>query len=238
MSNISGKAILLTGATSGIGRALALRLSSEGARLAVCGRSPEKMASLLDAITTAGGMPPLHATFDLASEQEILAFIERANADLGCLDILINNAGVNITKAPVSEIQTDHFDAMLAVNLRAPMIFMREAFRLMSARGEGHVVNILSSACLYSNETMGAYTAGKAGLDALTRIFRKECQPHGIRVTAIYPGGTNTPFRAKPRPDYMAAESVAEAIVGLLNLPGDVVPHEFVFRPEVEVNYP
>jgi len=238
MTSLSGKAVLLTGATSGIGRALALRLAQEGARLAVCGHSPEKMASLLDALASAGCPPPLHAVFDLRSEGDILAFVQRVRAELGVPDILINNAGVNVAKAPVADIRTGDFDLMQAINLRAPMIFMREALRLMRARGGGHVVNVLSSACLYSNEAMGGYTAGKAGLDALTRIFRKECQPHGVRVTAVYPGGTDTAFRPVPRPDYMAPDSVAEALVALLKLPADVVPHEFVFRPEVETTYP
>ncbi len=238
MGSLAAKGILLTGATSGIGRALALKLVREGARLALCGRSPEKLAALLAEMPAGPGSVPVSAAFDLRDEGAILDFVERAQAGLGGIDILINNAGVNLTKATVAEIRTDQFDAMMAVNLRAPMIFMREAFRGMSARGGEHVVNILSSACLYSNEAMGAYTAGKSGLDALTRIFRKECRPHHIRVTAVYPGGTDTPFRANPRPDYMAPESVAEAIVGLLKLPDDVVPHEFVFRPEVETNYP
>lgn len=223
---------MLTGATSGIGRALAVRLAAEGGRLAICGRSAEKMAAVVQAVA-----PAVHAAFDLRCEEAILAFLARAQAELGCPDVLINNAGLNIRKAPVTELTTEDLDHMLAVNLRAPAIFMREAGRAMRERGSGHVVNILSSACLFANENMGGYTAGKAGLDALTRIFRKEMQPHHVRVTAVYPGGTNTAFRAQPRPDYMAPESAAEAILALLKLPDDVVPHEFVFRPEVEVNY-
>ena len=238
MVSLSGKIVLLTGATSGIGRALAVHLSREGARLALCGRSQEKMASLLAEIAGAAAAPPLHAAFDLRDEREILAFVERVRTEMGVPDVLINNAGVNITKAPVGEIRTEDFDAMLAVNLRAPMIFMREVFRLMRERGGGHVVNILSSACLYSNEAMGAYTAGKAGLDALTRIFRKECQSHHIRVTAVYPGGADTAFRPVPPPGYKAPARLAAAHLAPLKMPADVVPHEFVFRPEVEVNYP
>ena len=125
---------------------------------------------------------------------------------------------------------------MISVNLRAPYILMRESFRDMQERG-GHVVNILSTVCHSSNETMGVYTAAKQGLQALTDIYRKEARPYNIRVTSIYPGGTDTPFRKADRPEYMHPKSVAEAVYAALTLPEDLVVHHFTFRPMVETNF-
>ena len=107
----------------------------------------------------------------------------------------------------------------------------------MKERGSGHVVNILSTVCHADMPTMGAYTAAKSGLQALTRIFRKEVLEDGIRVTAIYPGGADTDFRPNARPDYMKPASVAAAVHSALTLPEDVIVHELTFRPMVETNF-
>jgi NAD(P)-dependent dehydrogenase (short-subunit alcohol dehydrogenase family) len=114
---------------------------------------------------------------------------------------------------------------------------MREAFPDMRAAGGGRIVNILSTVCHFDNETMGAYTAAKKGLQGLTDVFRKEARPHNVHVISIYPGGTDTAFRPAPRPDYMRPESVAEAVVAALRLPDDCCVHHLTFRPPVETNY-
>jgi NAD(P)-dependent dehydrogenase (short-subunit alcohol dehydrogenase family) len=176
-------------------------------------------------------------SFDLTKKKKIIEFYRQAKKIVGPPDILINNAGYNSRKARVEDIKTEEFDRIIAVNLRAPFILMREVARDMEARGSGHIVNVLSSVCHFDIETMGAYTAAKKGLQGLTDVFRKEARERNVRVTSIYPGGTDTGFRAQARPHYMRPESVAEAIVALLTLPEDVVPHEFTFRPMSESNF-
>jgi NAD(P)-dependent dehydrogenase (short-subunit alcohol dehydrogenase family) len=237
MASLERKTIFLTGATRGIGRALALRLAREKAHLALCGRDPEALAEVAALVEGLALRPPFAGMFDLAREAAVLGFYAEARAELGPPDVLINNAGFNTRKAPLHEVKTDEFDSIMAVNLRAPFLLMREVFPDMKARGGGHVVNILSTVCHADMETMGAYTAAKAGLQALTRVFRKEVRPHNIRVSAVYPGGTDTSFRSGRRPDYMSPESVAEAVCALLVLPDDLVVHEFTFRPMVESNF-
>lgn len=128
-------------------------------------------------------------------------------------------------------------DWALAVNLRAPAIFMREVFQRMRPRKTGRIVNVISTAALFSNEGIAAYSAAKAGLDALARVFRKEARASGIAVTAVFPGGVNTQFRAQPNPDYMSAETVAEAIVNVLTVNPDAAVHELVLRPMIETNF-
>ena len=167
----------------------------------------------------------------------MLEFLDGVRSGLGGIDVLVNNAGFNPRKAPLAEVATGEFDSILAVNLRAPFLLMREVARDMKARGEGHVINILSTVCHSDMETMGAYTAAKEGLRALTNVFRKEVLEDGIRVTAVYPGGTDTDFRPNPRPDYMKPSSVADAVLTALTLPEDLVLHELTFRPMVENNF-
>jgi NAD(P)-dependent dehydrogenase (short-subunit alcohol dehydrogenase family) len=237
MDSLKGRTIMLTGATKGIGRALAIRLAQESARLAICGRSEADLNSLKKRIAEVGGPEPLVSRFDLTEEQSLIGFYRETVERFGPPDVLINNAGYNARKANVWEVGTDEFDRMMAVNLRAPFILMRESFPDMKERGHGHVVNILSSVCHFSNETMGVYTAAKQGLQALTDIYRKEARPFNIRVTSIYPGGVDTPFRKAERPDYMRPESVAEAVTAALTMPEDLVVHHFTFRPMVETNF-
>ena len=233
MGALEGRTVVLTGASRGIGRSLAGCLAAEGARLGICGRDKAALSELEGEL----GRPVVTAAFDLCFEAPALDFLAKVRAELGGIDVLINNAGFNPRKAPLVEVATEEFDSILAVNLRAPFLLMRECARDMKEKGGGHVINILSTVCHSDMETMGAYTAAKEGLRALTNVFRKEVIEDGIRVTAVYPGGTDTDFRPNSRPDYMKPSSVAAAVLTALTLPEDLVVHELTFRPMVENNF-
>ena len=233
MGALEGRTVVLTGASRGIGRSLAGCLAAEGARLGICGRDKAALSELEGEL----GRPVGTAAFDLCFEAPALDFLAKVRAELGGIDVLINNAGFNPRKAPLVEVATEEFDSILAVNLRAPFLLMRECARDMKEKGGGHVINILSTVCHSDMETMGAYTAAKEGLRALTNVFRKEVIEDGIRVTAVYPGGTDTDFRPNSRPDYMKPSSVAAAVLTALTLPEDLVVHELTFRPMVENNF-
>jgi NAD(P)-dependent dehydrogenase (short-subunit alcohol dehydrogenase family) len=272
MNSLKGKVVLVTGASRGIGRAIALRLAREKARLAICSRDAVALAQVAREASALSGEEVLSRAFDLAggqaardnaalheaigekaasektaaekaapekatAEKAIADFCAAVRSKMGTPDILINNAGFNPRKAPVWEMTPDELDSLIAVNLKAPFLFIRQVLPDMIQRKAGHIVNILSSVCHYSNEGMGAYTAAKKGLDGLAGVLLKEARPHGIRVSAVYPGGTNTTFRAKERPDYTSPESVAEAVHAVLTLPEDLVVHGITFRPMVETNF-
>jgi short-subunit dehydrogenase len=237
MKSLEGKIVCLTGATKGIGRAIALRLANERCRLAICGRDKKDLRMVSELIQSEGAITPFTKSFDLTDERSLLEYYREASAHFGPPDILVNNAGYNSRKAALWEVDTDEFDKMFAVNIRAPFILMRESFQDMRARGNGHVVNILSTVCHADLETMGVYTAAKRGLQALTNVFRKEARPFNIRVTSIYPGGVDTSFRKAKRPEYMRPESVAEAVYAALTLPDDLIVHHMTFRPMVESNF-
>lgn len=237
MRSLKGKSVLVTGASRGIGRALALLLARDAARLALCGRDQAALSKVAGEAVELGASRVHSVAFDLAQESAILKFMDEARASVGPVDILINNAGFNPRKAPLSDVSTAELDSILAINLRAPFILAREALRDMIPRKSGHIVNVLSTVCHFANESMGAYTAAKHGLEGLTGVLLKEARPHGVRVSAIYPGGTDTTFRANQRPDYLKPESVAEAIRAVLTMPEDLAVHSFTFRPMVETNF-
>ncbi len=222
---------LVTGATRGLGRAIVLELIRRKVDVYATGRNAEQLERLKEEAGCSG------RPFDLSAAENVLALYADAKGTWGVPDVLINNAGFNSRKSPVADATLEEFDAQYAVNLRAPFILCREAMKDMTKARRGHIVNVVSSCALFANETMGVYTAMKTGFRGLTNVLIKEARPFGIKVTGVYPGGIDTEFRAKARPDYMRPESVAELVVGAIFAPEDAVVHELVFRPMVESNF-
>lgn len=237
MNNLSGKRIIITGATSGIGRCTTLELIKRGAFVAFCGKSPEKMASLVKEVGALSTLPSYGKAFDVLNEREIKLFVDEAREKLNGIDVLINCAGLNSARAQVDSITIADLNYMLQVNLVAPLIFIQQVIGEMKQRNEGTIINILSTVCLFSNEGIGAYTASKAGFDALVKVLRKEVRKNNIRISSIYPGGVNTPFRPQERPDYLKPEDVANAILSVLEADKNVALDELVLRPFVETNF-
>jgi len=221
--------ILITGATSGIGFALTQMLAAKGHNIVATGRNTEKLAEL----ERATQCKTIQA--DLSCATQTIDMFNNALNQLGTIDVLINNAGMNSRKCPIDEFTLEEFDHQYAVNLRAPALLSREALKAMKPLGKGYIINVVSTVAKRANETMSVYTAMKQGLAGFSSILMKEAQPHGIKVTALFPGGTDTNFREVERPQYMAAKSVAYTINQILELPDDVVMHEMVFRPTVEL---
>ncbi|WP_242156260.1 SDR family oxidoreductase [Aestuariivivens sediminis] len=233
---VKGKNIIVTGATSGIGKSLTLKLLDFGANVAFCGRSEDKMAQLLKEINGKAN-PYFYKVFDISMEQDIVRFVEQAAERLGEPDILVNCAGLNSAKDLVSDIKTSDLEWMLTINLVAPFIFMREVFKNMAPAKPGVFINVLSTVCNFSNEGIGAYTASKAGYDALCKVFRKEVRAYGKRVCSIYPGGVDSPFREASRPDYLKPEIVADTIIHMMPCDWNSSVDELTIRPMVEKNY-
>ena len=236
MNQFENKNIVITGATSGIGRSLTKKLNTLGANLAICGRSEIKMSQLLNDLNLKNGNFH-HETFDISNENAIISFIKNTKKKLGQIDILVNCAGANTARGFVSEINTKDLEWMLKVNLVAPFIFMRETYKTMSNKDSGVFINVLSTVCDFSNEGLGAYTASKAGFDALVKVFRKEVREKNIKVCSIYPGGVDTPFREASRPDYLNPEKVADAIISMIQFDSISSVDELVIRPMIEKNY-
>jgi short-subunit dehydrogenase len=223
--------VLITGATRGIGRELARQLTALGYSVFATGRDE----ALLEALKTETGC--LGTVADLADPEQVVGIYEQAKASLGNVDVLINNAGVNHRKVPVTGIELADWERQYAVNLRAPMLLSREALKDMAGRRSGYIVNVISTIAKTSQPNYAIYSAMKYGLMGFTKCLIKEAREVNVKVTAVYPGGTDTDFRTEDRPDYLSAESAAKMIVHCMTAPADVVVHDLTYRPMVESNF-
>lgn len=226
--------ILITGATSGIGKQLALLLSLQGHSLSVCGRSAEKLQTLVADMSPT----PFHHAFCLSNRSEIASFCDAAAHKNGPVDVLINCAGLNNNRQQADVLDLNDLDWMIKINSYAPIQFMQSVLPAMKCANQGLIINVLSTTCLYSNPGIAGYTASKATLDAYIKVMRKELLQNysGIKMTAVYPGGVDTDFRSVERPQYLSAYDVATTISSILNLPEALHQHEMVFRPACEQN--
>jgi 3-oxoacyl-[acyl-carrier protein] reductase len=187
---LDGRRALVTGAASGIGRAIALAFAAEGARVAIVDcATQEKIDSVVAEIGTADGQAfALHA--DVAEEAQVLSLFEAVTGRFGGLDILVNNAGILIEK-PLLETTAKEFDRLIGVNLRGAFLVGREALRAMTRQGEGRVINVASELAYLGRENCSVYCASKGGVLSMTRAWAREFAPD-ILVNAIAPGPTDT----------------------------------------------
>jgi NAD(P)-dependent dehydrogenase (short-subunit alcohol dehydrogenase family) len=183
--NAGDKVVLVTGATSGIGRAVALRFAESGARVAAIGRSVEALRQIGDEIKSAGGTP-LTIVADVTKEEDVSHLMERAVGEFGRLDVLVNGAG-HISTGSIEDTSLAAWDKMLDVNLRAVFHLMQLATPHL-IETEGNIVNISSVTGLRSFPGVLAYCVSKAGLDQLTRCAALELAPKKVRVNAVNPG--------------------------------------------------
>jgi NAD(P)-dependent dehydrogenase (short-subunit alcohol dehydrogenase family) len=196
-NNLGGQRALVTGATSGIGRAVALQLGREGAEVLVHGRDAARGAETVAEITASGGK----AAF-LAADLANLADVRRLASEVGDVDILVNNAGISVF-APTAEFDVSAFDTMFASNVRAPFVLVAALAPGMAARGRGSIVSLSSMAGGVGLVGGAAYGATKASLEAMTRAWAAEYSASGVRVNAIAPGPVYTPTPSGP--EFIAA---------------------------------
>ena len=191
-NTLEGQRALVTGATSGIGHAVALQLARDGAEVLVHGRDAARGAETVEEITAAGGK----ARF-VAADLSDPADVERLASDAGDVDILINNAGIALF-SPTAEFDVAAFDKMFASNVRAPFFLVAAIGPGMAARGRGSIVSLSSMAGGVGLAGGAAYGATKASLEAMTRAWAAEYSASGVRVNAVAPGPVYTPSPSGP----------------------------------------
>jgi NAD(P)-dependent dehydrogenase (short-subunit alcohol dehydrogenase family) len=215
---VEGKVALVTGASGGIGRATAVALAAEGARL-VLGDVAD-LQETAQVVFEAGDLPAATVRLDVTSRADAEAAVARAIEQYGRLDILVNNAGVG-KPAPLAEVTDDLWDWMIDVNLKGPFICARAAAPHLG-RGSA-IVNVASLAGRASSPVMAcAYSASKAGLLGLTRHLAKELGPRGIRVTAVNPGVVMTSLVANNFPEEQLARTIETIPLGRPSQPEEV----------------
>ncbi len=225
---ITGKTALVTGATSGIGKATALALGRLGAHVIVSGRDEARGEAVIETIHRAGG----EARFIKADLGDPGAAHELARRALelsgGQIDILVNNAGVS-TFGPTADMADETFDAVYATNVKAPFILVSELAPKMAERGKGAIVNVSTMVAAFGQAGMALYGSSKAALSLLTKAWAAEFGPKGVRVNAVSPGPTLTEGTADmgdglaqlaamaPAGRPATADEIADAIVYLVS---------------------
>lgn len=182
---LAGKVAIVTGATSGIGRATAVLMAAAGARVAIVGRKQQELNRVVAEIEKQGG-EALSIRGDVTDEKTARRIISRTVKEFSALDVLVNAAG-HLNNGTIENTRLSDWDAMLNVNLRAVFNLMQEAVPHLSAR-RGNVVNVSSVTGLRAFPGVLAYCVSKAGLDQLTRCAALELAPKGVRVNAVNPG--------------------------------------------------
>lgn len=186
------KTILITGATSGIGRATTYLLAKKGYRLIICGRRKERLESISDELSSAAAILPL--CFDVRQKDQIKSIFDSLPAEWNKIDVLVNNAGNAHGFASIHEGDIDDWDAMMDINVKGLLYMSRAVLPGMVARKQGHIINIgsISGKEVYPGGTV--YCASKFAVDAISKGMRIDLNEYNIKVSAIHPGLVNTEF--------------------------------------------
>lgn len=231
----TSRVALVTGATEGIGRAVAFSLGRAGWSVGACARTPEKLERLLlelrGAGITADGLPA-----DVGDERQVQALVKHVQQALGPVDTLVNNAGVLIAK-PIGELSLDDWDRTMRTNVRSLFVVTREVLSGMRAAGRGDIVNVASLAGRNGFVGGTAYVASKHAVLGFSRALMLEERKNNIRVIAVCPGSVATamlesqPFLPSNAEKILRPEDVADTILTALRLPGRAMVSELDIRP-------
>ena len=231
------RAAIVTGASSGIGLAIARMLGEQGYALTVAARRPDKLADAAQQLRDAGAEVE-EVAGNMADEDTIKGVVAAHRERFGRLDVLVNNAGVGVGAAAADH-ETKRIDLQLAVNLRAIVLFYRESIELLKAAGAEHrnalVVNTSSISGKSGQPWLSVYSATKAGVIGYTQAMNKELNGDGIKSVALCPGFVETPMTEfvrehVPAEDMIRVEDIAEAVRFVLKTSPNCVIPEIVFQ--------
>lgn len=232
------KAALITGGSSGIGLAVANMLGEAGYGLTIAARRPDKLEGAAEGLRKSGYDVQAVAA-NMAEEEEVKKVVAAHESEYGRMDLLMNNAGVGIGGS-IADVKTKHLDMQIDVNLRAVFIASRESIPMLKkagADGGALVVNTASIAGKQPQSFLGAYSATKAGVVALTEVLGKELAGDGVRCTAICPAFVDTPMtdwiKEQVKPEEMiTTDDVASVVKCLIELsPACIIPEVMMVRP-------
>lgn len=218
--SLEGRVALVTGGSSGIGRAITDALAHAGARVVVVARGEERLAATV-AELTAAGCESAWVSSDLATREGVRSAAEEAVTHFGEPDILVNCAGVNL-RPPFGELSTEVWDQTMAVNLDAPFLLGQRFGPGMAERGFGRIIHITSQQAHRAFVNSGAYGVSKGALESLARSQAETWSPYGVTCNTLVPGFVLTPLNARLQADpERVAELAARTFVGRNGLPDD-----------------
>jgi len=234
MTELNGKVAVVTGASSGIGRAIAGAFAAAGATVVLAARGEDRLQAAAAEIGEAGGRARAIPA-DVTDEEQVLRLFRETRRHCGDPDLLVNNAGT-ATAAPLPDLSLAEWRRVMDINLTAAFLCSREAFRLMQARRSGRIINIGSVAAYVPRPATAPYTASKAGLEGLTHCLALEGRDYGITACVLHPGNTLSGFWAQ-RPELgeeegiMQPEVVARMALTIAAMPDDVLVLRTVMLP-------
>jgi len=245
-ADLSRQVVAVTGASSGIGEATAVACARAGASVSLAARRADRIEALAQRIGEEGGRA-LAVETDVGEESQARAFIERTHAELGRLDVLVNNAGVMLL-GPIAGAPTEEWRRMIHANVYGVLYCTHAALPLMADQGSGHIINVSSVAGRHARAGSGVYNLTKFGVGAFSEALRQESVAMGVRVTLIEPGAVATELGGHNRPEVLeqmakafqgvtllASEDIAEAILYAIGQPANVSVNEVLVRPSGQV---
>lgn len=231
--SLRGKRALVTGASKGIGFAVAQALLAEGANVAICARTDKPLQEALAKLRQAGGGKIVGQAADVSRSGEVARFFEFAGTELGGLDILVNNAGLGIFR-PTAELSVEEWDRQIGVNLSGAFYCSREALSRFDRSRGGWIVNISSLAGRNPFSGGAGYNASKFGLNGFTEAMMLDHRNDNVRVSYIMPGSVDTRF-SSAAPEHaswkIAPEDIAQIVLNVLQMPARTLISRIEVRP-------
>lgn len=234
MGQLTERVAIVTGASAGIGRSIAVAFAREGAKVVLAARRQEQIEALAREIESAGGTA-LAAPTDVTVEEEVLALFGRAMDAYGRVDILVNNAGI-ATGKPTDELSLEAWRRVIDCNVTGAFLCSREAFRIMKRQGGGRILNIGSVSAKVPRAHSAAYTTSKYALEGLTRSLAVDGRAHGIAASVLQPGNVATPLwdgreETMRKEGAMSPDDLARIALVMVTLPPDLNMFEALVLP-------
>ena len=243
--NITGKIVVITGASSGLGEATARHLSALGAPVVLGARRRERLEALAGDLTRAGGHA-LAVTTDVTDRAQVQRLVDAAIRAYGRIDVMINNAGL-MPQSPLGRLKTSEWDRMIDVNIKGVLYGIAAALPYMERQKGGHFINVASVAGHKVRAGGAVYSATKHAVRVISEGLRQEVKPFGIRTTVISPGAVDTelpdtitePDVAERMKKFYAeqaisADSFARAVIFAISQPDDMDVNEILYRPTTQ----
>lgn len=241
MQNLKGKVVAVTGASAGIGKAIAIKLAENGVKVVLGARNIAQLQSIVDEIKNNSG-DAIYVKIDVSKKEDLIHFVNAAVEKYGTLDVIINNAGI-AQLSRIDELDVDGWEQMIDINIKGVLYGMAAAIPVFKQQQSGHIVNIISTSGIKIVPTQGVYAGTKNAVRTIAEAFRQESDGN-IRITRISPGVVKTDFANHIKNEEMKTviqqnmehlainpESIADAVIYAISQPKEVEIGDIVIRP-------